>query len=263
MNAVAAASRSRRAVPVIVAALLMIAVGALSANVGADQATQRRQIAAGPTASWVAPTTTAAPPTTSAPAPKVVLPTLVPASAPFSSYFDGTLRLRNLQAASLGVGTAFVVGDGTWALTNRHVVADSVILSVETWDGEALGDAQVVALGPSTTDLALLRLPGVVPGALRLSTEELAEGTELVAGGYPRAAQFTRSIGKYMSSSTQSGMEMLLTSVPAAPGSSGSPLLNPAGEVVGIIFGGSYSGYTLAVPASEAVALLATQQLQG
>ncbi len=54
--------------------------------------------------------------------------------------------------------------------------------------------------------------------------------------------------------------DILVTDVPAAPGSSGSPLLNEAGEVVRIIFGGTDSA-TLAVPASEAVTLLANQQL--
>ncbi|MEZ5262281.1 MAG: trypsin-like peptidase domain-containing protein [Acidimicrobiales bacterium] len=64
-------------------------------------------------------------------------------------------------------------------------------------------------------------------------------GHRLVAGGYPEAHHFTRSVGRLLAVTAQDGMNMLVTDVPAAPGSSGSPLLDPNGTVVGVIFGGS------------------------
>ncbi|MEZ5233973.1 MAG: serine protease [Acidimicrobiales bacterium] len=237
------------------------AVVAVAARAGLHEADAHQQRATPPATTWVAPVEAVPPVVTTAPPIAVVLPTLPPATAPFSSYFDGTMRVRNIQGGSLGVGTAFAVGDGTWALTNRHVVQGARSLELESWDGQPIGSATVVALGPATTDLALLKLPRAVDGALHLATQPTAVDTELVAGGYPEAHHFTRSVGRLLAVTAQDGMNMLVTDVPAAPGSSGSPLLDPSGTVVGVIFGGSYSGYTLAVPAADAVALLVDQQV--
>lgn len=254
------AVRTRR-LAVAMAVLIAAACGVLAVRVGSAEARQQARLAAGPTVAWRAPTTMPPQPTTTAAPVAVSLPVPTPATAPFSAFFGGTMRVRNIQPGVLGVGTAFAVGDGTWALTNRHVVADARTLELESWDGRPKGTATVVAIGPPNTDLALLRLPDRVEGALHLATETVAVDTELVAGGFPEAHHFTRSSGHLLAVTTQDGMNMLVTDVPAAPGSSGSPLLDPQGTVVGIIFGGSFSGYTLAVPAADAVALLATQQL--
>ncbi len=244
--------------------LLAIAALTVAGTQGWEQghlaARSRRLVASGPSSAWLPPSTTAAAPTTTAAPWLVVLPTFVPSNGAFSRYFDGTLRLRNFQADGLGVGTAFVVADGNWALTNQHMVADALRLELETWDGEARGTAQVVALGGAGTDLALLRLDHPMVGALPVATGVVPLFSALVAGGYPDAARFTRSAGRLLRVSNVDGMNALVTDVPAAPGSSGSPLLNEAGEVVGIIFGGTDNA-TLAVPASEAVTLLASQQL--
>lgn len=250
-----------RILAVALAVLVAAGTAVLAVRVGGAEARQQARLAEGPTIAWQAPTTLPAAPTTTAAPVEIELPAPTPATAPFSSFFDGTMRVRNIQPGVLGVGTAFAVGDGTWALTNRHVVADARTLELESWDGEPRGTATVVAVGPPTTDLALLRLPSRVEGALHLAAGTVAVDTELVAGGFPEAHHFTRSVGSLLAVTTQDGMDMLVTDVPAAPGSSGSPLLDPSGTVVGIIFGGSYSGYTLAVPADDAIDLLATQQL--
>ncbi len=256
-----AVERGGRAAAVIVALVVILVVGALAARFGGREAESGVVLADAPTVPWDPPTTTAPAAVAVPAAAPLALPAMAPADAPFSTYFDGTMRIRNIQRGALGVGTAFVIGDGTFALTNRHVVQDATSLQLETWDGVSRGSATVLAIGPDSTDLALLKLPAALDRPLPLAPEAPSLDTELTAGGYPEAHQFTRSIGHLLAVTSQDGMNMLVTDVPAAPGSSGSPLLSPTGEVVGIIFGGSYNGYTLAVPIADVHAMLDSQHV--
>ncbi len=238
---------------VLLTALVTVA-GLAGSRHGAERAEGSRLVSAGPLDAWSAPSTTAVATTTTAAPMAFTAPTPTPESAPLSTFFGGTLRLRAHHVNALGVATAFVVGDGTWALTNRHVVEGAVSIELESWDGQSRGTAQIVALAPSTTDLALLRLGGVAPGALRLSSRHVVD--QVVSGGFPEAQQFIRNTGRVRFTQTVDGKRSLVTTVPAAPGSSGSPLLNLQGEVVGVIWGGSGTDATFAVPAEDAIALL-------
>ncbi len=243
-----------RTLVVLVLAASVVVAGLSGAGRGEDSAAQTRLIASGPTDIWLAPTTTVASPTTTAAPVAFRAPVPSPADAPLSTFFNGTLRLRAHHPNAVGVATAFAVGDGTWALTNRHVVEGAVRLDLEGWDGQPRGVAHVVALAPASTDLALLRLDVAAPAPLRLTTRQVVD--DVVSGGYPDAQQFVRNGGRVRFTQTVDGKRSLVTTVPAAPGSSGSPLLNRQGEVVGVIWGGSGTDATFAVPAEEAITLL-------
>lgn len=243
-----------RTVLTLVLVALVLGAAAAGARLGEDRAEGSRLVTAGPSDTWSAPTTTAAPTTTTAAPVAFTPPTATPGDAPLSTFFSGTLRLRVFHVNALGVATAFVVGDGTWALTNRHVVEGASGMELESWDGQPRGTARVVALAPASTDLALLRLDVAAAGALRLTSRHVVD--EVVSGGYPEGQQFMRHTGRVRFTQTVDGKRSLVTSVPAAPGSSGSPLLNRQGEVVGVIWGGSGIDATFAVPAEDAIALL-------
>jgi S1-C subfamily serine protease len=165
------------------------------------------------------------------------------------------------QGASAGSGFE-IDGDGT-ILTNYHVVQGASRITVGLGHGSSV-TARVVGEDPSE-DLALLRIPiaGLVLHPLRLGDSAAAHvGDPVLAIGNPYGLERTLTTG--IVSALQRAIQApdgatiadaLQTDAPIDPGSSGGPLLNERGEVIGINSqietagaGGGYSGIAFAIP---------------
>jgi hypothetical protein len=87
----------------------------------------------------------------------------------------------------------------------------------------------------STRDLALLSISGAKAPALALGdSNEVAVGDEVYVIGNPRGLEGTFSQG-IISGIRQIGSESLLqVTAPISPGSSGGPVLNSSGKVIGV-----------------------------
>ncbi len=86
-------------------------------------------------------------------------------------------------------------------------------------------------------DLALIRVK--VPGAFVLPlAKEVKKGDKIFTLGHPKGKQFTPAIGSINRIYKRGGTKYMELFIENAPGSSGSPVLNMKGEVVGIIWGG-------------------------
>jgi S1-C subfamily serine protease len=157
-------------------------------------------------------------------------------------------RVRSVSC--LATGSSFAV-EGEIA-TNRHVASGSSTMQLSTWNGKDF-TATVNAISPSA-DLAVLTDWGRHSGA-RLARTDAAPGTAIWAAGYPEGNQLSVLPGKvvdYVPGSTfdEPGRIMEITSA-VRPGSSGSPVLDAAGEVVGVVFAISrVDGRGLAIPVS-------------
>jgi S1-C subfamily serine protease len=143
-------------------------------------------------------------------------------------------------------GTGVVILDKGVILTNIHVVAGAKRISLTFSEGlEA--DAEVTGTRPED-DLAVLQaktVPDDLQAATLQSTSGLAPGDHVTAVGFPFG------IGPSVSSGVVSGLgreyrspegKRLLTNLiqfdaAVNPGNSGGPLVNPSGEVVGIVTG--------------------------
>jgi hypothetical protein len=146
------------------------------------------------------------------------------------------------------LGTGFVVRADGWIATNLHVViGGGARVVVALRDGRELPVIEVLAASPDH-DLALLRidargLPALVLG----DSDAMRPGDPIVAIGNPMGLEDTVSNGLLSARrKVEGGLEVLQVSAPIAPGSSGGPLFNDRGEVIGVATAVLTSGQNLA-----------------
>ena len=158
------------------------------------------------------------------------------------------LIVRSHDGEILGKATGFVVAGGA-IVTNEHVVRRGEVV-IDT------GTAKI----PTTidrvdafNDLALL-IPSAELAAKPLPIAETSPtpGASVLAIGNPAGLERTISSGIVSAVRVEEGRELLQITAPLSPGSSGGPILNTNGEVVGVAVGILTEGQNLnfAVPAS-------------
>jgi len=146
--------------------------------------------------------------------------------------------------SDVALGSGFIIEHGgTFVLTNDHVIATSAEIRVVLSDGSEAA-AQVVGRDPRL-DLAMLQIPATRLKALSFdSSSELQVGEWVVALGNPFGREVTASAGIVSSTGRNAGSVMggapslyrtyLQTDARIHRGNSGGPLLDTAGNVVGI-----------------------------
>ena len=145
-------------------------------------------------------------------------------------------------AVVVSTGTGFVVDRNGYIVTNAHVVAGGVSYLVVFADGSE-AEAELVGADP-ISDLAVIRVAVAVPAVAPLGdSAALRPGQPVLAIGSP-LGQFTNTVTEGVVSATgrsiseEPGSPELtgLVQHDAAinPGNSGGPLVNFAGEVVGV-----------------------------
>jgi S1-C subfamily serine protease len=155
---------------------------------------------------------------------------------------DGEPPPPNLISQT-GKGTGFVIKEDGTILTNLHVVAGSERIVVTFADG--MESPAVVATRQPERDLAVL-IPAMIPDDLEPVT--LAASGQLMPGDLVVAVGFPFGLGASVSAGVVSGLDreyplpgreplkgLIQFDAAVNPGSSGGPLLNDAGEVVGVV----------------------------
>lgn len=140
------------------------------------------------------------------------------------------------------LGSGFVISDDGFIVTNNHVVEDVDEIQVVFNDGTEV-DAEVVGRDPAT-DIALIQIePDKKLTALPLGNSgSLRPGEWVIAIGNPFGLEHTVTAGIVSAlhrRNLQPGSggrydDFIQTDAAINPGNSGGPLINAAGEVVGI-----------------------------
>jgi len=153
-----------------------------------------------------------------------------------------------------GHGSGFFISEDGYILTNAHVVGGNEKMKVKLSNGFEF-EGEVVRVG-ANLDVALVKIPGSGFPALPVQTDYAFElGEEITNIGTPVTPELGQSVSKGLISGRREFDEYiyLQTDVAVSPGSSGSPLINTEGYVVGIvsnkIIGGGAEGIGFAVPA--------------
>ena len=160
-----------------------------------------------------------------------------------------------------GLGSGFVVSADGRIVTNIHVIRDAKEATIVAADGREFKDVEVLA-GDPTQDLAVLRIGAHGLKPLPLGDSATAKpGDHVVAIGHPLGLGNTVSDG-LVSAVRQVTPErsLLQISAPISPGSSGGPVFNDSGEVIGVstlvVTGGQNLNF--AVPINAVKPLLAS-----
>jgi S1-C subfamily serine protease len=180
----------------------------------------------------------------------------------------GTYKATNSPRFSLR-GTGFVVGTGNWAITNAHVIPDSldtdpdarIVVQARTGQGELQMRPAVVLEIDKEHDLALLQMDGPPLPALQLrDSDKVKEGQSIAFMGFPigGALGFSPVTHRGMISSitaiappTPTSQQLTAKSIrslrsgsfdifqldaTAYPGNSGGPMFDAdTGEILGVI----------------------------
>ena len=152
-----------------------------------------------------------------------------------------------------GAGTGSIVTDQGLILTNNHVIQDAttdgpfatinVYFKPEKITGSTKRDlkggmrAKVVARD-ATLDLALLKVDGLPERANVMAfgdSEGIEIGTRVAAIGHPGGGGlWTLTTGTISSTRTEGRREIFQTDAAINPGNSGGPLLDDAGNLIGV-----------------------------
>jgi len=180
-------------------------------------------------------------------APPAVAPRQIAATA-----HAATLMVHAMSARgdTLGIGTGFVVSADGMFVTNYHVIEEAERLQVTLLDGGRYDQVQLIAADPAS-DLALMKVPAHDLRPLRIGSDLRMEvGDKVYVMGNPLGMSGTFSDGMVSGRRPLEGVSMLQISAPISPGSSGGPVMNEQGEVIGVatimVMGGQ--NLNLAVP---------------
>jgi S1-C subfamily serine protease len=135
------------------------------------------------------------------------------------------------QPSKFGSGF-YVSGDGLIA-TNFHVIQGAKSLKVVTQESATLWVSRTVASDPER-DLALLKVDGGDRPALKLAGAVPAIGARVYAIGNPIGLTNTLSEGIVSGVRAMEGQTWIQTTAAISPGSSGGPLIDEEGRVVGV-----------------------------
>jgi 2-alkenal reductase len=158
-----------------------------------------------------------------------------------------------VENVGVGSGSGVILTSDGYILTNQHVVEDGQRYRVIFRDGQT-ASAELVGAEGTFSDVAVLKVNVAVPGVATLGdSDRLQPGETVIAIGSP-LGDFRNTVtvgvvsatGRSIETDTNFKMEDLLqTDAAINHGNSGGPLVNLAGQVIGIntlmVRGGSFA----------------------
>ena len=174
----------------------------------------------------------------------------------------------NQGAVKISTGSGVIFAEEGFVLTNHHVINGAQRILVTLYDQRTF-EATVVGSDPRT-DVAVLQISGDAPfdAASVGDSSQVSVGEWVVAVGHPFDFPFTVTAG-IVSALGRRGLghneiqDYIQTDVAVNPGSSGGPLFNTEGEVIGIntaIFSPdkenlASAGISFAIPSAMAMSI--------
>jgi serine protease Do len=179
---------------------------------------------------------------------------------------------ERMPGPGLGLGSGFIVSQDGYVLTNTHVVAGDGEVTVRLADAKREFKARVIG-ADERTDIALLKIEATGLPTVKLGkSEKLQPGEWVAAIGSPFGFENTITAGIVSATGrslpAETYVPFIQTDVAVNPGNSGGPLMNLAGEVVGVnsmIYSqtGGYMGVSFAIPIEVALDVMKQLRAEG
>ena len=172
-----------------------------------------------------------------------------------------TIAAYDADGRLQGIGTGFIIEDGV-IVTSENVVRDATYIGStfsDAFDGEIDGVKHV----DDELDLALLTTSSKIRSkGLIVSDRQPEIGSEIVVIGSPMGLTNNVATGTISAFKSIGKVDLLQISAPVSQGSSGSPVLNEDGEVIGVITSRSEGDQdtTFAVSAKHLLELIGSRQ---
>jgi len=179
----------------------------------------------------------------------------------YHPYAFGSEKEESLSS----IGSGFIIDERGFVVTNYHVIENAEIIEV-ILPGDRIFPAKYLG-SHERADIALLKISASVPlkAATFGNSDEIEVGDWAIAVGSPYGLEKTFTLGVVSTKSREdldeTGQTHIQTDTPLNPGSSGGPLLNIFGEVIGInrmirTSNGASSGIGFAIPINYAKKVL-------
>ncbi len=149
-----------------------------------------------------------------------------------------SIIVYNAQREPIGRASGFFINAAGYVITNYHALRGSVFSEVKTASGKTYPVNNVIA-EDRTNDLVMVSTgtPSTEVRPLKLSHTSPQVGEKIVVIGNPMGLEQTVSDGIVSAlREGRDGRRMIQITAPISPGSSGSPVVNMRGEVIGVAF---------------------------
>jgi len=156
-----------------------------------------------------------------------------------------TIHALDADGQTIASGTGFFVAPEGMVVTAAHVLADAAGCSIELSDGETM--RCTVAASDTAKDVMMLLVPGTPPAMLRWGSSTAAKDGDDISVVSNPLGQLPGTLSKGIISASRvvGGTKLLQISAAISHGSSGAPLLNAQGQVIGVIRSTIESGQSL------------------
>ncbi len=162
----------------------------------------------------------------------------------FKKYKSAVVRIEiTLHGASLGVGSGYFISRSGEIVTSLHVVRPALVhpeseIKIKTASGTVLRHVKFGACSDARgVDLCLLKVDHASNSFLPPGEVEVTPGESIVAIGHPRGLDYSISTGIVSAVREHpAGWREVQIDAAISPGNSGGPIINTAGQSIGVVY---------------------------
>jgi uncharacterized protein (TIGR02145 family) len=181
---------------------------------------------------------------------------------------DATLIYKNTVNSTvtietdIGLGSGFFVSENV-IVTNYHVIEGASEAYCYTNNSSTKYKIEGYLAVDKSVDLILLKVSGLNRTALKIAPGSVTPGQKVYVIGSPKGLPASISDGMVSGLRDFEGYKLIQITAPISPGSSGGPVLNANGELIGVSVGQYKDGQNLnfAIPKSNLEKLLIAQEI--